>query len=138
MRPPRDSKIITDFIVREVEERSSKGVVVGLSGGVDSSVAVTLAVKAIGPSRVLGLVLPDSKTIPHPRERRDAISLAKDLKISYRVIEIGVAKKDLMRQLPPNKVAQGNLAVRLRMVILYYYAAIRHLLVLGTPVLDSN
>ena len=132
MRPPRDSKIITDFIAREVEERNSKGVVVGLSGGVDSSVAVTLAVKAIGPSRVLGLVLPDSKTIPHPRERKDAISLAKDLKIRYRVVEIGAAKKDLMRQLPPNKFAQGNLAVRLRMGILYYYAAIRHLLVLGT------
>jgi NAD+ synthase len=132
MRPPRDSKIITDFIFREVEERNSKGVVVGLSGGVDSSVAVTLAVKAIGPSRVLGLVLPDSKTIPHPRERKDAISLAKDLKIRYRVIEIGAAKKDLIRQLPPNKFAQGNLVVRLRMGILYYYAAIRHLLVLGT------
>jgi len=132
MRPPKDSKIITDFIAREVEERNSKGVVVGLSGGVDSSVAVTLAVKAIGPSRVLGLVLPDSKTIPHPSETKDAISLAKDLKIRYRVIEIGAAKKDLMRQLPPNKFAQGNLAVRLRMGILYYYAAIRHLLVLGT------
>jgi NAD+ synthase len=132
MHAPRDSKIITDFIVREVEERNSEGVVVGLSGGVDSSVAVTLAVKAIGPSRVLGLVLPDSKTIPRPRERKDAISLAKDLKIIYRVIEIGAAKKHLMRQLPPNKFAQGNLAVRLRMGILYYYAAIRHLLVLGT------
>jgi NAD+ synthase len=132
MHAPRDSKIITDFIVREVEERNSEGVVVGLSGGVDSSVAVTLAVRAIGPSRVLGLVLPDSKTIPRPRERKDAISLAKDLKIIYRVIEIGAAKKHLMRQLPPNKFAQGNLAVRLRMGILYYYAAIRHLLVLGT------
>jgi NAD+ synthase len=132
MRPPRDIKIITDFIAREVEERNSKGVVVGLSGGVDSSVAVTLAVKAIGSSRVLGLVLPESKIIPHPRERKDAISLAKDLKISYRVIEIGAAKQDLIRQLPPNKLARGNLAVRLRMGILYYYAAIRHLLVLGT------
>jgi NAD+ synthase len=132
MRPPRDTKIITEFIAREVEARNSKGVVVGLSGGVDSSVAVTLAVKAIGPSRVLGLVLPDSKTIPHPRERKDAVALAKDLKISYRVIEIGAAKKDLMRQLPLNKFAQGNLAVRLRMGVLYYYAAIRHLLVLGT------
>jgi NAD+ synthase len=132
MRPPRDIKIITDFIAREVEERNSKGVVVGLSGGVDSSVAVTLAVKAIGSSRVLGLVLPESKIIPHPRERKDAISLAKDLKISYRLIEIGAAKQDLIRQLPLNKLARGNLAVRLRMGILYYYAAIRHLLVLGT------
>ncbi|MFZ0514175.1 MAG: NAD+ synthase [Candidatus Nitrosopolaris sp.] len=132
MQPPRDSKIITDFIVREVKERKSEGVVIGLSGGVDSSVAVALAVKALGPSRVLGLILPDSKTIPHPRERKDAIGLAKDLKISHKVIEIGSAKNDLMRQLPSNKFVQGNLAVRLRMCILYYYAAIRHLLVVGT------
>jgi NAD+ synthase len=132
MHPPRDSKIIADFIVREVKERNSKGVVVGLSGGVDSSVAVALAVKALGPSRVLGLVLPDSKTIPHPRERKDAIALAKELNITYKVIEIGPAKKDLMRQLPSNKFAQGNLAARLRMCILYYFAAIKQLLVVGT------
>ena len=132
MQPSKASKIITEFIFREVKERKSEGVVIGLSGGVDSSVAVVLAVSALGPSRVFGLILPDSKAIPDPRERKDALELAKDLKISHTLIEIGAAKNTLARQLPANRFAQGNLAVRLRMCILYYYAAIKQLIVVGT------
>lgn len=125
------SKIITDFISKEVKQRRSEGIVVGLSGGLDSSVASTLAVQALGPGHVFGLILPDSN-ISLKQDIYDAKKLAKNLKIKYKVIEIGKIKNQFLKQLPKNKLAQGNFSSRLRMCIIYYYAGIMHRLVLGT------
>ena len=49
---------IIEFIRLELSTAQSQGVVLGLSGGIDSSVAVCLATKALGNKRVLGLILP--------------------------------------------------------------------------------
>jgi NAD+ synthase len=127
----RVSEIITDFIRKEVKERRSEGLVVGLSGGLDSSVASSLAVQALGPRHVFGLILPDSN-ISLKNDIHDAKQLAKNLKIKYKVIEIGKIKHQFLKQAPKNKLAQGNFASRLRMCIIYYYAGIMHRLVLGT------
>ncbi|MGC8961784.1 MAG: NAD(+) synthase, partial [Candidatus Bathyarchaeia archaeon] len=61
----RERRRITGFIRGTVEEAGSKGVVLGLSGGVDSSVAAALCAEALGSERVLGLLLPAGFT---PRE----------------------------------------------------------------------
>ena len=58
--------------------------------------------------------------------------MAQNLKIKYKVIEIGRIKNQFLKQLPKNKLAQGNFASRLRMCLIYYYAGIMHRLVLGT------
>ena len=122
---------VTQFIRKEVKKRNARVVVVGISGGIDSAVTASLAAKALGPDKVFGLVLPDSSVTPK-RDTKHAIDLAKRLNIKYKTIELKSIRKHLLQWLPNNKVASGNLLVRLRMSLIYYYAAILNGIVLGT------
>jgi NAD+ synthase len=56
-----------------------KGAVVGISGGIDSSVTLALAVKALGSDRVLGVILPEKESNPESREF--ALKLAEQCKV---------------------------------------------------------
>ena len=73
---------IIEFIRLEVSRAQSHGVVLGLSGGVDSSVAVSLATQALGNKRVLGLILPDRK-VSDQKDIDDAVDLSKLLDNRY-------------------------------------------------------
>ena len=121
-------RVISQFIKSEVKKSKSEGVVIGMSGGVDSSVAACLAVNALGAEQVFGLILPDSSVTPK-NDTMDAEKLAKKLGIKYKIIQVGKAKDQILRYLPNNKLV---FLVRLRMSILYYYAALMNRLVLGT------
>lgn len=125
------SNLIIRFIRKEVRKRKTRVVVIGISGGIDSAVTASLAVRALGPDRVFGLILPDSSVTPK-MDIRHAVGLAKGLKIKYKIIELKDIKKQLLLGLPKDRLARGNLLVRLRMILLYYYAAILNGLVLGT------
>jgi NAD+ synthase len=57
-------RTITKFIESEIRKSKSKGVVIGMSGGIDSSVATYLSVNALGAEKVFGLILPDSSVTP--------------------------------------------------------------------------
>ena len=111
------------FIRKEVKKRNARVVVVGISGGIDSAVTLSLATKALGPEKVFGLILPDSSVTPK-RDTTHAIELARRLNVRHTMIELKTIKKYLLQKLPDNKLARGNLLVRLRMSLIYYYAAI--------------
>jgi NAD+ synthase len=127
----KDCQLIKQFISKEVKNRRSNGVVLGLSGGLDSSVTASIAAQALGHIRVLGVIMPDLDVTPR-KDTKDAVELAKFLNINHKIIRIDKIKKQIMKQLPYEKYAQGNLASRLRMCILYYYAGITNRLVVGT------
>lgn len=123
---------ILGFIRRQVREAGAKGVVLGMSGGLDSSTVAALCVKALGPERVLGIHMPDENTDPSDTE--DVRELSKRLGIKLRIIELGPVLQGF-KNLPEfgrSKLVLGNLKARIRMAILYYYANLLGYLVAGT------
>ncbi len=63
-----EAERIAAFIKDQLQSMHRKGLVIGLSGGVDSALAAALSVKAIGPDKVLGLILPDRESSPQSAE----------------------------------------------------------------------
>ena len=127
---------IERFIKRVVNEANASGVVVGLSGGVDSSLTATLCVRALGADKVLGILMPTSFT---PKEDvEDAYELAEMLKINTKRVDIDGIFKAFLEAMkvsetdPMMKMAFANLRARIRMAILYFFANAYNMLVAGT------
>jgi NAD+ synthase len=125
------SRKIATFISNEVKLRKKKGVVIGLSGGIDSSVCLLLACQALRKHVIIGLSMPE-KNVTSKKDLQNVRSLSKKLRIKYKEISIGYGKKILLKNSPKNRLAGGNFSARIRMAMLYYYAATNNLLVLGT------
>jgi NAD+ synthase len=127
---------IVAFIKRTVETAGVQGVVVGLSGGVDSSLVVTLCARALGRERVLGVLMPLSFTPSADTE--DAEHLAKWLGIDAITVDIQPLSDAFSATLgldpgdPRQRLPLANVRARIRMVLLYYFANLRHCLVAGT------
>jgi NAD+ synthase len=128
------SEQIEEFIQKMVKTSKTKGVVVGLSGGIDSSVVTALAVRALGKENVLALILPNKKLDQHYED--DARILANQLGIKVKKISIEdfvvALRNNLEEDMTNNKLVTGNAIARFRMVILYAYSNYLNYLVLGT------
>ena len=129
-------RAIITFIQSTVSQAQAKGVVIGLSGGVDSSLTAALCVRALGPERVLGILMP---TLFTPlQDMMDARALAKQLQISTEYINIHSISNMFQNQItsarssPSLKKSLANVRARIRMIILYYYANMQGFLVAGT------
>ena len=94
-------RVISQFIKSEVKKSKSDGMVISMSGGVDSSGAAWFAVNVLGAEQVFGLILPDSSVTPK-NDTMDAEKLAKKLGIKYKIIQVGKAKDQILRYLPNN------------------------------------
>ncbi|MDR4510582.1 MAG: NAD+ synthase [Nitrososphaeraceae archaeon] len=122
---------ISKFIANEVKRSNSKGVVLGLSGGIDSTVAVYLATRGIDTKDILGLIMPDS-TVTSQMDIDDAVYISKKLNINYILLDITDIKQTYNKVLPDNQLSKANLIARIRMNIIYYYANLNNLIVIGT------
>ena len=123
--------VISIFLKHHIELAKAKGVVVGMSGGLDSSVIAKLAVDALGPEKVLGVLMPESST---PDEcMADASAMAEEWDIKILDINIKPMVDVISETLDcKNQNSLGNIKSRSRMVILYHLAREKNLLVLGT------
>ena len=105
--------------------------VIGLSGGVDSSVTCALAVKALGKENVTGIIMPELG-ISSKESVNDAQQLAKQLGVIVLYQPINDILTNYQLPFSLNKIAQMNLKARVRANILYAYANTHDALVLGT------
>jgi NAD+ synthase len=125
--------VLTSFIRDAVETTRSKGVVVGLSGGVDSALAAALATKALGTSRVYAFQLPYRTSNPASLSDAEAVATAFDLVAT--TIDISPMIDIYFENLAEgeiDKVRLGNKMARERMSILFDQAKKLGCLVLGT------
>jgi NAD+ synthase len=117
------------WLRKQVKEAKAKGLIIGLSGGIDSSVVGVLAKEAVG-NKVLGLILPCHTA---KKELEDVRLVVEKFKIKNKVIALTSVYDLLIKLLPRgDHLAQGNLKPRLRMLTLYYFANKLNYLVVGT------
>lgn len=125
--------IIQSFLRHHWETSGRAGVVLGMSGGLDSSVAAKLCAETLGPTNVLGLAMP--LTAQDSEDDRDAEAWADQLGIEFRKLEIGPMVATVVGHLDiaaDDRIGRGNVQARLRMITLYQVAHAEDRLVIGT------
>jgi NAD+ synthase len=123
---------IKEFIRHHVGGAGADGVVVGLSGGLDSSVVARLCVDALGREKVLGVALPDENTPEEGREEVADYADALGIELLTRPIEPVVEAFVHLLGREIERVQRGNVTARCRMIVLFHEAKERNRVVMGT------
>ena len=130
----QDYASITDkiekFIEKEIEKNHAQGVILGLSGGIDSAVLAYICKRKL-KEKTLALIMPDTSITPNS-ETEDAMKIIGLTGIEHKLIDIKPVVNEYSMYLEPNEKAKGNLRARVRSNMLYYYANIKNYLVLGS------
>jgi NAD+ synthase len=124
-------RILVGFIRNEVRKVGFERVVLGLSGGVDSSLVATLAAEALGAENVLAVIMPYKNS--DPKSRSDALQLVQQLGIHHLEIDITPQIDAYFGRFPDaDQNRRGNKMARERMSILYDQSYAWRALVIGT------
>lgn len=126
------TRVLTSFIADAVETTGTEGVVVGLSGGVDSALSTALAARALGPERVHPFLMPYRTSSPESAADAERVTAALGLKPA--TIDVSAMVDGYFDTAEPEaeRVRRGNLMARMRMAILFDQAKKLGCLVLGT------
>jgi len=126
---------IKRFIKDYVKKSGVKGIVLGLSGGIDSSTAAALSALAIGGDKVLGLIMPEKETL-NAGDVEHAKLVAQKFGFKTETIDITPTLEALYKSLPifdpSDNLSKGNIKARTRMIYVYYYANRLNMLVCGS------
>jgi len=129
--PELVTDILTRFIHEEVTKIGFNRVVVGISGGVDSSASAFLAARALGKENVWGIIMPYKTS--SPESIRHGEMVARKTGIRSEVVEITPMVDAYFDKYPDaGNNRRGNVMARQRMVVLYDKSAEHEALVLGT------
>ena len=116
---------ICRFIKEYVENAGAKGIVLGLSGGIDSATIAALSSLAIGGKNVLALMLPEEENFSQ-KDIDDAKAVADRFQFETNICDTTEVMKCFYKQIPvfdpKDKLCKGNVKARTRMIYLYYYA----------------
>jgi NAD+ synthase len=129
--PALVAEILTRFVRNEIERTGFRRAVLGLSGGIDSSTVAYLAVRALGPSRVLAVTMPYKTS--SDETRRDSQAVIADLKLQTLDVPITPQIDAYLAAVPGvSQMRLANKCARERMTILYDQSAAFEGLVVGT------
>ena len=129
---------IEKFLQEYLEQSGCKGYVLGLSGGVDSSLVAAIARKAVGKENLFCYAIDIDS---NKADVDDAKQVAKELDVNLEVINLTNTYHSYLKELKGEefiRLTKSNLKVRMRMVALFAYAQERSSLVLGTDNMDER
>lgn len=129
---------IEKFLKEYLESNKMDSYVLGLSGGVDSSLVAAIARKAVGKDRLYCYAI-DIES--NPKDVEDAKKVAKELDLNLEVINLSDTYRSYLKSLSGEdfiRLTKSNLKVRMRMVALFAYAQEKKGLVLGTDNADER
>lgn len=145
---------LVEFIREEFKKAGFEKAVIGMSGGIDSSVSAYLAVKALGKENVRGILMPYKKVKGSAiTDVKDAEKICKHIGIEYHIVDITDMVDSFENSMndnvkfdgrsnatncPTYLTRKGNIMARCRMIVLFDYSSANKSLVLGTENLTES